>query len=273
MSEKKDIKIMVAAHKPYRMPEDDIYYPVHVGAEGKESFGLPGDNTGDNISVKNPNYCELTGLYWMWKNVPSDYLGLVHYRRHFVTGRGRDKWAKVASRKDVVKKTKEKWDGVAGRKDIEEKLEQAPVIMPPKRNYYIETTYNQYAHAHHAIDLDTTKEILQERYPEYVKAFDENMAKTAGHKFNMFIMRRDLADAYCEWLFDILFELERRLDISEYSANDSRVFGFVSERLIDTWLDTNQVEYTEMSVEFMEDQNWLTKGGNFLKRKFVGKKE
>ena len=256
MGEKKDIKIMVAAHKPYRMPEDDIYYPVHVGAEGKESFGLPGDNTGDNISVKNPNYCELTGLYWMWKNVPSDYLGVSQYRRHF-----------------VVKKTKDKWSGLAGRKDIEAKLAQAPVIMPPMRNYYIETTYSQYAHAHHAIDLDTTKEILQERYPEYIKAFDENMAKTDGHKFNMFIMRRDLADAYCQWLFDILFELEKRLDISEYSENDSRVFGFVAERLIDTWLDTNHVEYTEMPVEFMEDQNWLTKGGNFLKRKFVGKKE
>ena len=256
MSEKKDIKIMVAAHKPYRMPEDDIYYPVHVGAEGKESFGLPGDNTGDNISVKNPNYCELTGLYWMWKNVPSDYLGLSHYRRHFIAGRGRDKWARVASRKDVVKKLKE-----------------APIVLPPKRNYYIDTTYEQYAHAHHAIDLDTTREILAEKYWQYLPAFDVSMQHTDGHKFNMFIMRRDLADAYCEWLFDILFELEKRLDISEYSQNDARVFGFVAERLLDVWIETNHYKYVEMPVAFMENQNWLVKGGNFLKRKFVGKKE
>ena len=251
-----DIKIMVAAHKPYRLPEDEIYYPVHVGAEGKEAFGPPGDNTGDNISTKNANYCELTGLYWMWKNVPSDYLGVAHYRRHF-----------------VVKKASDKWACIAGRKEIEAKLEQAPVIMPKKRDYYIETTYNQYAHAHHAVDLDATRQILQERHPEYVKAFDAEMAKTAGHKFNMFIMRRDLADAYCGWLFDVLFELEKRLDISKYSANDSRVFGFVAERLIDTWLETNHVEYTEMQVEYMEHQNWLIKGGKFLKRKFIDKKK
>lgn len=248
-----DIKIMIAAHKSYRMPEDDIYYPVHVGAEGKKKIGYVGDNSGDNISAKNANYCELTGLYWMWKNVPSDYLGVAHYRRHFaVNNRGGDKWERVAK-----------------RADIESKLSQAPVIMPRKRNYYIETTYNQYVHAHHAIDLDTTRAILEERHPEYVKVFDENMLKTSGHKFNMFIMRRDLADAYCEWLFDVLFELEKRLDISSYSKNDARVFGFVAERLIDVWIGTKKLEYVEMPVMFMEKQNWLIKGGNFLKRKFL----
>lgn len=245
---------MIAMHKPYRIPKGDIYYPVHVGAEGKASFGPPGDNTGENISTKNPNYCELTGLYWMWKNVKSDYLGISHYRRHFVTGRFGDKWSKVA-----------------GRNDLEVRLKQAPVILPYKRNYFIDTTYNQYAHAHHAIDLDTTRDILEEKFPRCVPAFDSLMRKTSGHKFNMFIMRRDLADAYCEWLFEILFELEKRLDISNYSANDKRVFGFVSERLLDVWLATNKIEYTEMAVAFMEKQNWIVKGWNFLKRKF-GKK-
>ena len=54
------------------------------------------------------------------------------------------------------------------------------------------------------------------------------MQETSGHRFNMFIMKRDKFDAYCEWLFDILFELEKRLDISNYNTNDARVFGFVS---------------------------------------------
>ena len=85
----------------------------------------------------------------------------------------------------------------------------------------------------------------------------------------MFIMKKELLDSYCQWLFDILFELEKRLDISDYSANDKRVFGFVSERLMDVWIGTNQVEYQEMPVIFMEKQNWVVKGGNFLKRKFI----
>lgn len=73
------VTVIVAAHKKYRMPEDACYLPLHVGKEGKEEIGFAGDNTGDNISLKNPYYCELTGLYWMWKNVEADYLGLLHY--------------------------------------------------------------------------------------------------------------------------------------------------------------------------------------------------
>ena len=64
-----DIKIIVATHKKYWMPSDDIYLPVHVGKKGKTDLGYQGDDTGDNISDKNTNYCELTGLYWAWKNL------------------------------------------------------------------------------------------------------------------------------------------------------------------------------------------------------------
>lgn len=79
-----DIKIIVATHKKYWMPSDDIYLPVHVGKKGKTDLGYQGDDTGDNISDKNTNYCELTGLYWAWKNLKADYKGLAHYRRHFM---------------------------------------------------------------------------------------------------------------------------------------------------------------------------------------------
>ena len=94
-----DIKIIVAAHKKYWMPDDDMYLPLHVGAEGKTDengqpldLGYTKDNTGDNISSKNANYCELTGMYWAWKNLDADYIGLAHYRRHFSNGKsGKDK--------------------------------------------------------------------------------------------------------------------------------------------------------------------------------------
>jgi len=78
-----DIRILIAAHKPYGFAQDDIYMPVQVGAALNDKFGAACDDTGDNISDKNPYYCELTGLYWMWKNVKADYCGLVHYRRYF----------------------------------------------------------------------------------------------------------------------------------------------------------------------------------------------
>ena len=89
----------------------------------------------------------------------------------------------------------------------------------------------------------------------------------------MLIMRRDILDAYCKWLFDILFELEACLDISQYSAVDRRVFGYVGERLLDVWIETNHISYSELPVVNMEDQHWLIKGSRFLIRKFKGCKE
>ena len=98
------------------------------------------------------------------------------------------------------------------------------------------------------------------------------MKKTTGHRFNMFIMKKELADQYCEWLFDVLFELEKRLDISSYSANDQRVFGFVSERLLDVWLEENKVKYRDIPYIFLDKENWITKILNFILRK-IKKKE
>jgi len=257
-----NIKIIIATHKKYWMPEGDIYLPVHVGAEGKTDaqgnpldLGYTRDNTGDNISSKNKNYCELTGLYWAWKNLDADYIGLAHYRRHFTLKNRGDKKQRPIT-----------------RGELEKLLTKNDVLLPKKRNYFIETNYSQYVHAHHETDLTTTREIIAEKYPDYIKAYDESMGRTTGHRFNMFIMKRDKFDAYCEWLFDILFELEKRLDISDYSDNDARVFGFVSERLLDVWIETKHNPYKDIPYVFMEDQNWLVKGTNFLKRKLGVKK-
>ena len=251
-----DVKIIVATHKPYWMPSDPLYVPVHVGAEGKESLGFTPDNTGDNISSRNANYCELTGLYWAWKNLDCEYLGLAHYRRHFTVLRG------TSDRRDVM-----------SLDQARSLLANNDVLLPTKRNYWIESNYTQYVHAHHKEDLDTTREIIMERYPKYIKAYDSSMKKTTGHRFNMFIMKKELADAYCAWLFDILFELEKRLDISEYSANDKRVFGFVSERLLDVWLETNGIKPKDIPYIFLEKENWFTKIMNFIMRKLKAKPE
>ena len=253
--EMKKIKVLVATHKHYQMPKDDIYLPIQVGAQiNKNDLGFIKDNEGENISVKNPNYCELTALYWAWKNLDADYIGLAHYRRHFAMNKDKDKWKRVAD-----------------RAFIEKQLESADIILPKPRNYYIETSYSQYVHAHHKEDLDYTRDIISEKYPSYIASYDKLMNSTKGHRFNMFIMKREIFDEYMTWMFDILFELENRLDISDYSDNDKRVFGFVSERLLDVWIDTNKYKYVELPVQYMEKQNWIVKGGRFIKRKFAGR--
>ena len=236
------------------MPQDPVYLPVQAGSALHEPLGFTGDDSGENISIKNPNYCELTCLYWAWKNLDADALGLCHYRRYFAGRR-------FGSR----------WDRILTGEQADKLLLKAPVVLPKKRNYYIETGWSQYAHAHHEEDLLAVRAILKTRCPSYVPAFDRTLGRTTGHRFNMFIMRRETLDVYCTWLFSVLAELEAKLDISEYSSYDQRVFGFVAERLLDVWIETEGVLYCECPVIHMESQHWLKKGSAFLKRKFIEK--
>lgn len=254
-----DIKILVATHKSYWMPTDDVYLPLHVGRDGKVDLGYIGDNTGDNISSKNANFCELTGLYWAWKNLQCKYIGLCHYRRYFATkGRGGSLEGK---RQRII-----------ARSDYEVLLDKYDVILPQKRNYYIETVRSQYEHAHNKRDLDEVEKIICERYPEYYETFNKVMSQTRLYILNMFVMRKELFDEYAAWLFHILFELEKRIDISSYNQYEARVYGFLSERLFNVWLTKKQLKTVEVPVVFLEKQHWGKKIYKFLGRKFLGKR-
>ena len=251
-------------HKPYKTPAESVYLPLQVGAEGKDSIlGLVCDNTGENISAKNPTYCELTGLYWAWKNLDADAIGLVHYRRYF-TGKSRS--YRKAHANDLM-------DCVLTTAEAGDLMEAYDIVVPTKRKYYIESLYSHYAHTLDAKHLDLAQEIIHSKCPEYDAACKKVYASTWGYMFNMCIMRRTYLDAYCKWLFDVLFKLESRLDISQYSAVDRRVFGYVGERLLDVWIEANHISYSELPVVNMENQHWLIKGSRFLIRKFKGCKE
>ncbi len=264
-----NIKIIVALHKKYDLPGDPVYCPIHVGAAGKERIGCLSDDSGDNISLKNAGFCELTGLYWAWKNLECDYLGLVHYRRYFTVCSRFELWR-------AGKSKKAKLNCVLSDAEVRSILEHCDIVVPGKRRYYIETLYSHYSHSHYHEHLDVTRDIIAEKYPKYLPAFDKVMKQSYGHMFNMFIMSRQLSDKYCEWLFDILFELEKRIDLSDISAFQSRLYGRVSEIIFNVWL-TYQVEKHAYRVQetrffYMEPVKWRKKISAFLKAKFLHKK-
>lgn len=255
-----NVKVIIATHKKYKMPNDAMYLPLHVGKEGKDDLGYIGDNTGEHISEKNPKFCELTGLYWAWKNLECDYLGLVHYRRHF-------------SLKSVFQqKIKGRMNSVLTLEEAQNILRDYPIIVPKKRYYVIETLYSHYEHTHYAEHLDEARNIIKEMYPEYLTEFDEVMKQTGGYMFNMYIMRKDLSDQYCEWLFSILFELEKRFKDKEYSFFQGRFYGRVSEMLLNVWLMHQAIPYKEVPYMHMEKINWFKKGTAFLRAKFASEK-
>lgn len=274
MENKARVKIVIAMHKKYKVPSGNCYIPLHVGAEGKKDndgkpldLGYIKDNSGDNISILNSSFCELTGLYWAWKNIDADYIGLVHYRRHF----------------SYKKKSKEPFKNVLNDAEIDSIIKTNSIIVPKQRRYYIETLYSHYKHTHFSSQMDETRKIIQEKYPKYIDDYDRVLKRRWGYMFNMMIMRKDLLDSYCEWLFNILFELKKRVDkgLVENSNNLSyfqgRFYGRISEIIFNVWIEYQLrvkkiTAVKELKCISMEKIAWKRKIKSFLAAKYFGKK-
>lgn len=265
----KEITIVVATHKYSPMPTDRMYLPLQVGAAiNKDNkgqlidLGFAKDNTGDNISDKNPFFGTQTALYWAWKNLDCDYKGLVHYRRYFV-GENRKKDDMLGS--------------VITYDEIKPQLCKYKVFVPKKRWYVIETLQSHYAHTHDEKHLSIVRNIIQQDSPEYLKAFEKIMMRRWGYMFNMMIMQKDMMDDYCTWLFNILFQLFEQVDKKGLSAFDSRFCRRVSEILFDVWLErkieAGQLKKQEIKeLSYIEDVNWNYKIKAFITAKLFHKK-
>ena len=175
------ISIFTVTHVPFTAPSDPIYIPLQVGRALHEDYGYLGDNTGDNISDKNPYYSELTGLYWIWKNyTDADYLGLCHYRRYFLNQNG-------------TRMSESDYMDILSEHDV--------IIAKPGSGAYDYRTI--YARAHDIRNLELTGEIIQELCPDYYETFQSVCAGHLCYVGNLFVAPTVLFRAYCEWLFSI----------------------------------------------------------------------
>ena len=246
------IEILVAAHKKFPMPDKKGYLPILVGAVKNYKPGIEyqRDDEGENISAKNPNYNELTAVYWAWKNLKDvDAIGLVHYRRLFFDSKPYN------------------LNNVISIENVEKLLTKYDVILPKKRKYYIETNYSHYIHAHHQEPLDKTREIIRTNYPQYLSKYDQIMKRRKAHMFNMFIMKRDAFESYCTFIFGVLGKLEKNINLTGYSTQEKRVFGYISELLMDVWLETNTFRYTELNWGQLGGKKNIKKAIYLIKRK------
>ena len=231
----KDIKIYIAAHKKVDLPNVDGYIPLQVGAALHDDLGYLKDSNGDNISTKNPNYCELTGLYYIWKNEKSDIVGLTHYRRYFF--------------KNLFKT---KLNDVLNKNEIEKYLDKYDVILP-KKLYFRKSIGEQYKIIHNTNDLEKCLKIIEKKYPDYVESYNKIIKRKYLYGYNMFIMNKNKFDEYMKWLFDILTILEKEIDISKYDDYNKRIYGFLSERLFNIWIDKNKLKIKEIPVYNIEE--------------------
>ncbi len=238
------IQIYVAGHKASQKIPGDTFIPIHVGKRGaNNSFCLCGDDAGDHISHKNDTFCELTALYWIWKNTSGqDYVGLFHYRRHLNLSNiefSENEWGVVE-----YNNIDEDYYINNGLTDngVVETLTDYDLILPKKwdvSNAGSTSMRDHYKNGseHFIDDYDNALKILKKKYPDYAPYIVSVNESRSGYFTNMFIMKREYFDKYCDWLFDILFELEKCTDISSYSVQERRIYGYISEWLFNVFVE------------------------------------
>ena len=229
------MKIYVVAHKRIKIKLQEDYELFQVNAVNRPIFCENNDATGDNISSKNPNYCELTAVYWIWKNDnESDIVGLAHYRR-FLT-------KKIFSNSPVT---------AIKRRAVEKYLRKYDILLPrpikfdmPVREQIKESVYEN--------DLVCLNDIIANDYPEYLDDYESVLNGKQTYYCNIMICKKPLWNKYCEWLFAVLNKLETRIDMTGYDDTHRRLYGYLSERLLTVFVNRHKLKVKTLRMSFSE---------------------
>ncbi len=235
----KKLSMYMVTHKNVDyIPEGRI--PIFVG-NGDNVSNFIRDNTGESISDKNKYFCELTAFYWIWKNDRNaDYVSVEHYRRFFM-----EKNISPLKKEKVIKYLN-KNDGIVTKK------------------YKFKTSIKEYYAINHiASDLSKVEDAIENLYPEYMDSYNKIMNGKDSSMCNMLILKKNDFDMYCEWLFNILFYVERKINLCKRSDYQKRVFGFLSERLQNVWMDKNKIKCKELPIYFYEESQIMSKLKSF----------
>ncbi len=227
--------IYIATHKKFNVPNLNGYCALQVGAEGKEKYGYLRDNIGNHISGKNANYCELTGLYWIWKNTDDSYKGLVHYRRYFGGNNLSNKISDICSYEYLLNC-----------------LKSVDIVLPYVEYFKQNAKEEILLHCCTEEIFDKLRQIIETKYPDYIETYDRYFNENKASLFNMLFCKREIFDAYCEWLFSILFVLEKQVDLAKLNTYQQRLYGFLSERLLNVWVIKNKLVVKHLPVIHME---------------------
>ncbi len=246
------LKILIATHLNKILFNDDTYMPIQVGKSLSDTdLDIQGDDTGDNISIKNPYYCELTAIYWAWKNLKgTDYIGLCHYRRYFdFHGQCKKGFpCTVFPTSDCSKKN------LSITEQAIKELENGYTIVPKSMNLKF-SLFNHYCMFHISEDANILKRVIENSCEKkYADAFDEVMYRS--HKlrpYNMFIMKWDEFDRYCKWLFSILEKVEKEIDIKNRTSYQKRIFGFMAERMLNIYIYAERLKTVDYPILLFND--------------------
>ena len=243
--EAQPIRIFVSTHKDAAMFQSDILQPVQLGAKeyGERFLWAYQDSSNNPLALHNEMYCELTAQYWAWKNIDASYYGFCHYRRYFdfsTEEHAENPWGEIAAGRinyasqmryglddATIAEAVEGWDVVTTRiKDVH----KFPEHFKSMYEHYRQAPYLKIEHLEHIIS------ILTEEHPDYERDAKAYLHDSKSCFCNMYIMRKELFEAYCAWLFPLLERFVAEWDTSTLSKEALRTPGHLAERLFNIWL-------------------------------------
>ena len=226
-----DCKDYVITHKPYAIDEDGMYKALCVG-----TYKHPGwlsDRSGDSISEYNDRINECTGLYWIWKNTQSDYVGLSHYRRCFYNDREPGDRSRLDADRVSEILLDRGYDIILSphawfRWRVYDNMSLA---LNPNLNEY---AYQAFLHA------------IEKHQPDYVDAFRDVMQGHKMHVCNLFVTSREIMNEYCEWLFSFLLEATDNINVECCTVREKRIAGYYAEVMWTVWMRKQKYKVYEL---------------------------
>lgn len=229
-----DCKIYVVTHKEYNVLKDEIYKPICVGNQYQNKCFYT-EHSGDNISYLNDQLNECTALYWIWKNMNSEYVGLNHYRRYFYNNEVKD-CANYLMKDKIIEIFEDGYDFI-----LPEMKKMSYSVLENITRAIGEELGNQ--------ALRIIRLLLEERQPGYIEAFRYVMSATTFYRCQMFVTNRKQFEAYCSWLFSFLIDAAEQLDVSDRDVHHKRTMGYFAETMLTVWLLEQDVKVKELPIK------------------------
>lgn len=238
-----NIKILNITHGNNSYYSNGCFFPIKAGSS---SLDIASDDSGDNISTRNPYYCEMTAIYWAWKNLKdTDIIGISHYRRYILD---RLYLTKIWYGIDIARL--EKYNFCTTRWELS--LQEYDIICPKKHPFGPLTCKEQYELYHDKHDLEILKEVIADLSSDALPALEKYYQDHDSFICNIFITKWEEFDNYCKWIFPILFETERRLSCE--GLLEKRVIGYLSERLLNVYIEYKKLRVCEYPMLLILDE-------------------
>lgn len=250
--------IYVIAHKETKFPELDSWYRILCVGDSIMSWaklnGMLCAYSKEDVTYNDIRFSELRGLKYVWKhlnNDKDDYIGLCHYRRFFKNDSNQ-----ILSSKEIISQL-EKADGILTTEIF---LKSTIKVFECQSSCYSK-------------DFVKLRNVIKNKYPDYLVEFDSVLNAHQMSIANMFVLKKNLAEKYCEWLFSILDDLSQEISVKKYNDSEKRVFGYFGEILLNVWVKHNRLvikRYPIVNVETVgkKDNKLMLSLKSLIKRIF-----